>query len=96
MDCFRTRLYCKETAMSGKPTLARPPVATTVVAAALAALIAIGLPSAVSGVFQRAVAPFEQVVVAEHACTNHAFASEREACVRWFLTASRVRNVASR
>jgi hypothetical protein len=93
---FTTRLYRKEIAMNAKPTLARPHVATTVVAAALSALIAIGLLSAVTGVFQRDGAPFEQVVAAERACTNHEFASEREACVRLFLAASRVRNVASR
>jgi hypothetical protein len=82
--------------MNAKPVLARPHVVTTIIAAALSALIAIGLLSAVAGLFQRDGAPFEQVVVAEHACANYAFVSEREACVRLFLAASRVRNVASR
>jgi hypothetical protein len=82
--------------MNAKPVLARPHVFTSIVAAALSALIAIGLLSAVAGLFQRDGAPFEQVVIAERACTNYAFVSEREACVRLFLAASRVRNVASR
>jgi hypothetical protein len=82
--------------MNAKPVLARPHILTTIAGAALAAVIAIGLLSAVAGLFQRDGAPFEQVVVAEHACANHAFVSEREACVRSFLAASRVRNVASR
>jgi len=82
--------------MNAKPILARPHVATTIVAAALSALIAIALLSAVAGLFQRDGAPFEQVVIAERACTNYAFVSEREDCVRLFLAASRVRNVANR
>ncbi len=82
--------------MNAKPKLARPHAVTTLVAATLATFIAIGLLTAVTGLFQRDGAPFEQVVIAEHACTNYAFVSERETCVRLFLAASRVRNVASR
>jgi hypothetical protein len=81
--------------MNAKPTLARRHVVTTIVAAALSALIAIGLLTAVTDLFQRDCAPFEQVVIAEHICAN-AFVSERETCVRLYLAASRVRNVASR
>ena len=40
---------CKEIAMSAKPILTHPRVATTVVAAVLSAFIAIGLLSAVAG-----------------------------------------------
>ena len=82
--------------MNAKPTLARPHVVTTLVAAALATLIAIGLLTAVTTLFQRDGAPFEQLVIAEHACANYAFVSERETCVRLYLAASRVQNVASR
>ncbi len=82
--------------MNAKPALARPHVVTTIIAAALSVLIAIGLLTAVTGLFQRDGAPFEQVVIAEHACTNCAFVSERETCVRLYLAASQVRNVASR
>jgi hypothetical protein len=82
--------------MNAKPTLARPHVVTTIVAAALSTLIAIGLLTAVTDLFQRDGAPFKQVVIAEHACANYAFVSERETCVRLYLAALRVRNVASR
>jgi hypothetical protein len=82
--------------MNARPTLARPHVVTTIVAAAMSSLIAIGLLTAVSGLFQRDGAPFEQVVIAEDACANYAFVSERETCVGLYLAASRVRNVASR
>ena len=81
--------------MNAKPTLARPRVVTTV-AAALSTVIAIGLLTAVTGLFRRDGVPFEQVVIAEHACANHAFVSEREACVRLYLAASRVQNIARR
>lgn len=82
--------------MNAKPVLARPHVTATIVAATLSVLIAIALLSGVTERFQREGAPFEQVVIAEHACTNHAFVSEREACMRLYLAASRVGNVASR
>jgi hypothetical protein len=82
--------------MSTKPTLARPCIVMMIAAAALSAIIAIGLLAIVTGLFERDGAPFEQVVIAEHACANHAFISEREACVRLHLAASRVQNVASR
>ena len=81
--------------MNAKPTLARPRVVTTI-AAALSAIIALGLLSAVTGLFQRDGARFEQVVIAEHACASHAFLSEREACVRSYRAASRVQDIAGR
>ncbi len=81
--------------MNAKPTVARPHVVTTA-AAALSSFIAIGLLTAVVGLFERDGTPFEQVVIAEHACANYAFVSERDACVRLFLAASRIRQVANR
>jgi hypothetical protein len=81
--------------MNAKPVLAGPLVVTAIVAAALSALIAIGLLSAVTGLFQRDGAPFEHVVIAERACADYAFVSERESCVQLFLAAFHVRNVAS-
>jgi hypothetical protein len=86
----------KETAMNAQPTLARPRVVTTVAAAALSTVIAIGLLTAVTSLFQRDGAPYEQVVIAEHACANYAFVSEHETCVRAYLATSRVQSVASR
>ena len=82
--------------MNAKPTLPRPHIATSIAAAALSAFIAIGLLSAVSGLFQRDGAPYEQVVIAERACADRTFVSDRETCVRFYLAAARVRNVASR
>ena len=82
--------------MNTKPTLPRPHIVTSITAAVLSAFIAIGLLTAVTGLFQRDGAPFEQVVIAEHACASYAFVSERETCVRLYLATSRVQNVASR
>jgi len=82
--------------MNAKPTLARPHVAATMVAAALSILIAIGLLTAVTGSFQRDGAPFEQVVIAEHACASKVFVpSAKPACVH-SLPHHCVQNVASR
>ena len=82
--------------MSTKPFFPNPRVVTTIVVATLSALIAICLLNAVTGLFQRDGVPFEQVIIAERACANYAFVSEREACVRAVLAASRVRTLASR
>lgn len=80
--------------MNAKPTFTRPHTATSIVAAALAALISLGLLGAVTGLFQRDGTPFEQVVIAERACADQQFVSERECCVRAYL--SRLETVASR
>jgi hypothetical protein len=82
--------------MNAKPAFARRPVAVNVAAAALAVLIGFGTLGALTGLFQRDGAPFEQLVVAEQACADRAFASERDACVRLFIAATRVQNLASR
>lgn len=82
--------------MNAKPTLARPHVGRTIIAAALSAGVAITLLTTVTGLFQRDGEPLAQTVVAEHACADHAFVSEREVCMRLFMATSRVRSVASR
>ena len=79
-----------------RPTFSRPHAASTLVAAASAALIAIGLLTFVTGAFQRDGAPFEQLVVAERACAKEVYVSERESCMRAYLAASRPESVASR
>jgi hypothetical protein len=80
--------------MNAKPILARRPIGTTLVAAALSTLVAIGLLSTVSSLFLRDGAPLEQAAIAERACADYAFVSERETCMRT-LAASRARIVAS-
>ena len=82
--------------MNAKLILAHPHIGTTIVAAALSALIASGLLNAIAGLFLRDGAPLEQIVIAEHACANYAFVSERETCMRLFFATSHVRSVASR
>jgi len=82
--------------MNATHTLSRPSAAAVVIPAVLATFIAIGLLSAVTGLFQRDGAPFGQLVVAERACANHAFVSERDLCVRSYLAGWRLQNLASR
>lgn len=81
--------------MNTKPVLARPHIGATIVASVLSVLIGIGLLAAVAGLLLRDGAPLEQLVIAEHACADHVFVSERETCMRLFLAASHVQNVAS-
>jgi hypothetical protein len=81
--------------MNVKPKLDRP-ASERRSSPSLPTLIAIGVLTAVTGLFQRDGAPFEQVVIAEHACANYALVSERETCVHLYLATSRVQNVASR
>jgi hypothetical protein len=82
--------------MNATPAFARRSAAVHVAAAALAVLIGLGTLGAVTGMFQREGTPFEQLVAAEQACADRTFVSEREACVRLFIAATRVQNVASR
>lgn len=86
----------QETIMNARPTLPRPSSFSIAVAAALATLIAIGLLSAVAVLFQHDGSPLEQLVAAESACTQHVYVSERQACVRDWLAAGRVSNVATK
>jgi hypothetical protein len=77
-------------------TLPRSPLGTTVAAAILAVVIAIGLLGGVAALFLNDGKPFEQAVIAERACGGFAFISEREACMRAFAAAADRRTVASR
>jgi hypothetical protein len=81
--------------MNMKPTLVRPRLITCFVAATLASVIAIGLLAAVTVLFQRSGAPMEQLVVAERACVKHPYVSEREACMRQWLAATRSPSMAN-
>ena len=82
--------------MNVKLTLFRNRIATILVAGTLSVLISIGIIAAVVGLFLREGTPFEQLLSAERACADHAFVSERDACVRSSLAASPFRNIASR
>ena len=82
--------------MNAKPALPQPSSLTTTVVAALAAFIAVGLLSAIAFLFQREGAPMEQVAAAERSCAQLAYVTEREACMREWLAAVRVRTVAGK
>ena len=66
------------------------------VALTLAALLAIGLLDGVAALFLHAGTPFEQALIAERACSEYKFVSEREACMRAFAAATERPAVASR
>lgn len=65
-------------------------------AAALSVIIALGLFAGIPNAFQRKGAPFERVAAAERACSEYAFVSEPDSCVRSRLASSQLRSVASR
>jgi len=81
--------------MNNTPGLARPNVSTTIVAAALSFLTSIGLLVAVAELFARDGTALQNVVIAKRACSELAFVSDRDACVRQFLALTDHRRVAS-
>ena len=81
--------------MNAVPKLPRRHPVTSALAVVLSAVIALALLGGVTELFQRDGTPFEQLVAAEHACTNYAYASEREPCVRVYLATARLRVLAT-
>jgi hypothetical protein len=81
--------------MNAKPTFPQPSSFSITVAAGLATFISIGLLTGVAFLFQRDGAPMEQLAAVERACTQHAYVSERDACMRERL-AARAASVASK
>jgi hypothetical protein len=82
--------------MSAKPSLPHSSSLSTMIVAAIAAFVAVGLLSAVVLLFQRAGAPYEQLVAAERACAQYAYVSERQACVNQWIAAARASKVAGK
>ena len=68
----------------------------TVASAALATVIAMGILWAVVALFQSRGAPMERLAAAERACAEHAYQSERAACMNAWLVASRPETIARR
>jgi hypothetical protein len=67
-----------------------------VAAVALAVLISIGLLGGVVALFVNDGLPLEQAVIAERACSEPRFVSERETCMRAFAATTQRPAVASR
>lgn len=82
--------------MNAKPTLPRTSSFSITIAAATATLVAVGLLTAVAFTFQRDGKPLERLAAAERACVQRVYVSEREACMREWLAAARLSNVASK
>ena len=77
-----------------KPTLTPPENVWTATAAALAAVIAIGLLTLTIEAFRSRGTPFQELAVAERSCSAHPYVSEREACIRDDLVAKQGESVA--
>jgi len=80
--------------MSTQPFRSR--LGATVTAGALAVLVSSALLGGVLALFLRDGMPFEQVLIAERACSEPRFVSEREACMRAFMATAQRPAVASR
>jgi hypothetical protein len=76
--------------MNAKPNFASPGSSLTVIAAALATVIALSILSTVVMLFQSRGAPMERLAAAERACAQNAYQSERAACMNKRLVAERI------
>jgi hypothetical protein len=72
-----------------QPTLPRRPTALRALSLALAVVATGALFASIAAAFQRDGRPYERAIAAERACADHAFVSEREACVRATLESGR-------
>jgi hypothetical protein len=82
--------------MNAKLNLASPSSTLTVATAALATVVALGILWVVVTLFQSRGAPMERLAAAERACAQHAYQSERAACMNEWLAASRPEAMARR
>jgi hypothetical protein len=82
--------------MNAKLNLASPSSTVTFATAALATVVAMGILWAVVTLFQSRGAPLERLAAAERACAQHAYQSERAACMTEWLAASQPRTIARR
>ena len=80
--------------MNAKLNLASPSSTVTVASATLASVIAMGILWGVLTLFQSRGAPMERLAAAERACAQHAYQSERAACMNEWLAASQPGTIA--
>jgi len=74
--------------MNAKLNFASQQPVLTVAAATLAAVVAMGILWAVVSLFQSRGEPMAQLAAAERACAQHAYQSEREACMKQWIAES--------
>src|SRR3979490_270757 len=86
----------EDPAMNAKLNFASPSSTVTVASATMATVIAMGILWAVVALFQSRGAPMERLAAAERACAQHAYQSERAACMNEWLAASQPRTIARR
>ena len=80
--------------MNAKPNFALPSSTMTVATVALATVIAMGILWGVVTLFQSRGAPMERLAAAARACAQHAYQSERAACMNEWLGASQPGTIA--
>ncbi len=75
--------------MNAKTNIETRSPLVTVLAAAVAAFAGLTILWGTVTLFQSRGVPMEQAVAASRACAHHAFQSERDACMKLWLTESR-------
>ena len=75
--------------MTSKPNTGSRSPLLTVAAAAVAAFAGLTILWATVALFQSRGVPMEHAVAASRACAHHGYQSERETCMRLWLTESR-------
>jgi urea transporter len=83
-----------DTAASLGPTLARPSAVALAATAMVSTVIAVAILGAVTALFQSRGLPMEELAAAERACSEHVYVSERETCMRTWLSAAHGERIA--
>ena len=86
----------EKTIANTKPIVANHSSVTLTLLVLLSTVIAMGVVTAVVGLFQSEGIPLARLAAAERACMQHAFISERETCMREWLAVSRRPSVAKK
>jgi hypothetical protein len=76
------------------PFLARPGPVALATTAAVSTVIAVAILGAVTALFQSRGLPMEELAAAERACSEHVYVSDRETCVRNWVSAAHGERIA--
>jgi hypothetical protein len=77
-----------------KPSLARPCPVALAATAMVSTVIAVAILGAVAALFQSRGLPIEELAAAERACSEHVYVSERETCMRSWVSATHGERIA--
>jgi hypothetical protein len=82
--------------MNRKPVPLERPFGFRLIAALSSFVMGTSLLGGVTGLFLSKGTPFAHAIIAERACADYVFASQRERCMQSLPTSSHLRGIASR